>query len=352
PEAVAAASALAAVAGKSLAAVVFFGSRRTRAGPDAWSAYDLFVVVRGHAAFYRALAAGGLVGRSPFLLAALNRVLSPNQVSLHPATGAGASLHAKCAVISLRDFTRELSGRRRDHFCIGRLFQPSEIVFAADEGVRQAVEEALARACRATYTWSRPWLPAAFDAGAYGLRLLQVSLGRGIRPAPPGRAEALWAAQRAEQEPLFALLLEDLASRGELVRGAPGPTPVYAVAHPVGWAERLRVDLYFRRSLVRVTARWFKHMVTFEGWLDYILKKAERRTGEQMVLTPRERRFPLVFLWPRLFRFLREKDKREARGRRPLGGAPPSPPRPSPPLPALRPFPQGRAEERAPRAAG
>jgi hypothetical protein len=313
PEAVAAASALASVAGESLAAVVFFGSRRTRAGPDAWSAYDFFVVVHGYEAFYRRLAAGGLVGRSPLLLAGLNRILSPSQVSLRLATGEGTSLHAKCSVISLRDFTRELSPRRRDHFCIGRLFQPSEIAFAADDGVRHAVEEALARAYRATYAWSRPWLPPTFDPATYGLRLLQVSLGREIRPEPPGRAEALWAAQREEQEPLFTLLLDGLASRGELARQASGPTPVYAIARPVGWAERLGIDLYFRRSLVRATARWFKHMVTFEGWLDYILKKAERRTGEQMVLTPRERRFPLVFLWPRLFRYLRDKDKREAR---------------------------------------
>jgi hypothetical protein len=55
-------------------------------------------------------------------------------------------------------------------------------------------------------------------------------------------------------------------------------------------------------------------MVTFEGWLDYILRKAARHTGEEIVLTPRERRLPLLFLWPRLFRYLREKDRPGGRG--------------------------------------
>jgi hypothetical protein len=313
PEAQAAAAALAGLAGDSLAGVVFFGSRRTRAGPDAWSAYDFFVVTRSYRRFYRAVRGHGLVRRSPLVLAALSRILPPTQVSLRLPAGEGTTLHAKCAVISLAAFERELSDRRRDHFCIGRLFQPSEVLFASDEGVREALVTALANAYASTYAWARPWLPPSFDAAAYGLTLLRVSLGREIRPEPPGRAEALWTAQRAEQEPLFGLLLEDLAARGELRRPAAGSEAEYSLARPVRGPEKLRTDVYFRWSLVRATARWTKHIVTFEGWLDYIVKKAKRRAGEEIVLTPRERRFPLLFLWPRLFRYLREKGKREAR---------------------------------------
>jgi hypothetical protein len=50
-------------------------------------------------------------------------------------------------------------------------------------------------------------------------------------------------------------------------------------------------------------------VVTFEGWLDYILRKAERHTGQRIALTAPERRLPLVFLWPRVFRYLRQKDR-------------------------------------------
>jgi hypothetical protein len=51
-------------------------------------------------------------------------------------------------------------------------------------------------------------------------------------------------------------------------------------------------------------------MVTFDGWLEFIVRKARRHTGQDLVLTPRERRMPLVFLWPRLIQYLRRKDRR------------------------------------------
>ena len=51
-------------------------------------------------------------------------------------------------------------------------------------------------------------------------------------------------------------------------------------------------------------------MVTFEDWLEYIVRKAERHTGKPILLTPSERRWPVIFLWPRLIRYLRDKDDR------------------------------------------
>jgi hypothetical protein len=50
-------------------------------------------------------------------------------------------------------------------------------------------------------------------------------------------------------------------------------------------------------------------VVTFDDWLEFILRKARRHTGQPIELTPRERRLPLVFLWPRVFRYLRHKDR-------------------------------------------
>ena len=63
-------------------------------------------------------------------------------------------------------------------------------------------------------------------------------------------------------------------------------------------------------SIVRSTTRWLKHTVTFEGWLDYIVRKVSRHTGEPIELTDRERRWPWVFLWGRLFAFLRTKNRK------------------------------------------
>lgn len=306
-EALAVARFVAGLGGPSVRAVVFFGSRKTKASPDPWSAYDFFVLTRDYRSFYRSLAASGALRHSPALVAALNAVLPPNQISLVSKDESGRiTAHAKCAVITLRRLQRETSLRRSDHFCLGRLFQPAEVLYAADAAAEEAVLEALVSAHAVTYAWVRPWLPARFDAEGYCRTLLRVSLGREIRPEPGGRADALWEAQEDYLSPVYGALLRALVARGELAETDPG---VYSVARPAGLFERLRIDAYFRWSLLRATMRWFKYVVTFDDWLEYILRKARRHTGQEVVLTPRERRLPLVFLWPRLFRYLRQKDK-------------------------------------------
>jgi len=315
PELEEAARELVAAAEGEVVGLVFFGSRRTQAAKaDAHSAYDLFVIVRRYGAAYGALRRAGKIAKRPWLLAALNRILPPNQISLRLGE---PPLHAKCSVITLRAFLRETSRRRRDHFCIGRLFQPSQILHAADVETGRLLLGALVAAHQATYIWSRPWLPRSFDADLYGRTLLAVSLAHEIRPEPAGRAEALWRAQREEQQPVFSALLSELRDAGELrvsrertANGDPSANgdSVYELVRPVSFAERLRLRAYFARSLVRATVRWLKHMLTFEGWLDYIVRKVRRHAGEEIVLTERERKYPLLFLWPRVVRYLRGKD--------------------------------------------
>jgi hypothetical protein len=297
------AAAIARGGGASVRAVVFFGSRKTKAGYDPWSAYDFFVITRDYRSFYTALRAAGAVRRSPVLAASLNAILPPNQISILDGEP-GHEARAKCAVISMRSFLRETSESRRDHFCVGRLFQPVEVLHVADDQDRERVLDGLVSAHTATYAWVRPWLPREFDAEGYCRTLLQVSLGGEIRPEPGGRAEALFDAQREDLLPVYAILLEELAAAGEIVPGGGGR---FSLAHPATARERRRLQAYFRRSKIRATARWPKYLVTFEDWLEYIRRKAERHTGREIAFSERERRLPLVFLWPRVLRYLRNK---------------------------------------------
>jgi hypothetical protein len=290
--------------GEDVLGVVFFGSRKTHASPDPWSAYDLFVATREYRSFYRSLRGAGTLRRSPWLVAALNTILPPNQI---PVRGAGESRAvAKCAVISLAALQRETSSRRRDHFCVGRLFQPTEVLFTRDAETTESILDVLASAHAATLSWVRPWLPPTFDVDTYGRTLLRVSLGREIRPEPGGRSEALWRAQKDYLGSVYGILLRDLMMEGDLRDAGRGH---YALARPVSARERLRIEAYFRRSKLRATERWLKYMVTFDDWLEYIVHKAQRHTGEQIVLTRRERRLPIVFLWPRVIRYLRDKGR-------------------------------------------
>lgn len=294
------AQALLDLGGDSLAALVFFGSRRTQASPDPQSAYDVVILTRDDARYYRALHTKGAL-RRPGRVSAASRVLAPSQVSLATPPAGAASLRVKGSVMTLDVFERETSPRRHDHFVVARMFQATSLLYAADDAVRERVLAALVAAHRATFEWVRPSLPATFDVLDYGRTLLAVSMRAEIRPEPTGRARTLWNSQRDYLDPVYACLLDELRAEGRLTEGEPGR---YALAQPVGPAERWRLRRYFQRSLVRATARWAKHMVTFEGWLDYIVHKAERHTGATITLSARERRWPLVFLWPRMLRYL------------------------------------------------
>ena len=292
----------------TLDGLVFFGSRRTgAAGIDAWSAYDVFVLVHRYRPFYEAMQRAGLSGKGPGRLALLSGWLPPTQYSIRFHE---AAVHLKAAVIRTDSFHRETSRGRRDHFCIGRLFQPVEVVWTRDAETAERVLALLESAVRETAAWIHSSTPETFTAEAYVHALLRVSLAGEIRPEPASRAERLLDAQRDAVVPLYGELLRDLESRGMLVSNA---EEEWRWARPASAWESLRTRGYFLRSKIRATLRWSKYMITFEGWLDYLLRKIARHTGEQIVLSDRERRFPLVFLWPRFFRYLREKERRVSR---------------------------------------
>jgi hypothetical protein len=283
--------------GDALFAVIGFGSRFTGATPDERSAWDLFVIVEDYRAFYRG--AGPALGwrRSPTVLARLNAWLPPSVAHLADADGPGAKLF----LISRRDLAEKLDPRGLDRFCRARLMQRVEILFVRDETGRRELEAALAANRREQIEWIRPFLRAEFDVNAFGRELLRISYGTEIRPEANDRSAEVFAAQRADLAELYGPELAAAAGRGILLR----ENGRYRFAAPVSGSRRLRARLRFQASKALTTLRWAKHMVTFEGWLDYIVAKVERRTDVRVELTPRERRYPLLFLWPKFFRVLR-----------------------------------------------
>lgn len=260
------------------------------------SAYDLMLVCDEPRAFYQAAHRAGLLRRNPPMLAMLDRVLPPTQVRL-----ARDSWLVKASVVSMTALRRATSVRRKDQFLAGRLFQDVHVVWAINPVFAQGVKDAIESARRVTLDWVAPDLPERFDASVYVRQLFRTSFRFEVRPENRGRADALSNAQAARLVPIFAGVLEAMASEGEIARHQDSG---YALGEPVSPARAFRRRVFLEWSRVRAVARWPKHAVTFDGWLDYIIKKAERHSGETIVLTPLERGLPFIFLWPRAFRFL------------------------------------------------
>ena len=306
PEATPAARALAAhlasIIGPAAQAILHYGSRAQGRATRPDSAFDFFIVVDGYRPVYAALA--GALGASfrRRLAAVLAWVLPPNAVSL-PAREPSGEREAKCVIISLGHFRRACSSRARDEFVRARLSQHIVLAWARDAGSAEQVRRCVQLARESGFQWVRAFLPPRFDVDGYCRTMLTVSLAHEIRLESRDHAETLFAAQRDVLRGLYTRVLAGLAGRGVLIRDGLH----YVQRQPPGAIARWRVRGHLRTSRWRTTLRLLKHPFLYDGWLDYLLHKIDRSTGETIVLTDRERRLPLIFLWPRAIRYLRRR---------------------------------------------
>jgi hypothetical protein len=291
--------------GPSAAAIIHYGSHAQRSDARPESAHDFFVIVDEYGAAYRSLAARVGTSYSPSRAALLNRVLAPNVVAI-TERNATPPLAAKCAVLSIQEFRRACSARARDHFTQGRLFQHAQLVWTRDARTRDIVVDALVEVRARTFCWGRAYLPPRFDVDTYCRVLLETSFGAEVRPEGQERIDALLSAQRETMVRMYAELLRSLADKRILT----GDGKVYTDPAPPGLLARFRTTTYFRRSKFRATLRWLKYMALYDDWQDYLLRKLERRSGVHVELTERERRWPLIFLWPKAIRYLRSRPQR------------------------------------------
>ena len=304
---------LAGAFGPECVALVHYGSRAQGRQPRADSAFDFYVIVDRYRQAYQALAAAVGTSYAPRIATALNRVLAPNVISV--TSRQGEERRAKCCVISLHDFQRACSSRRRDHFTQGRLFQWVALTWTRDPAGAEAVREAIADVRAGTFAWGLPSLPDEFTVDEYARTLLTRSLGGEIRPEVGDHARTLVTAQQDALRQIYTPLLTHLVARGALAANGGGTSAdsgavtYRLLVHPTR-LDRARVALYFQWSKLRATARLLKHVILYEGWLDYIVRKVERSGDTPIVLSRREQRWPLVFLWPRFFRYLRNRPQR------------------------------------------
>ena len=301
--------------GTQLRAVLLYGSQLFGAAPDRYSAHDLVVVVEDYLGTYRELRSHGVTHRPPSLMASLAWLLPPSVIAFSPEGAAGPI--AKCLIISARDFERELSARSRDHFMISRMIQEIGVLYVKDAATERWVDEALEGARRTVLDWAAPYVATPFCAESLTREMIAICYRSEIRPESGSRASSVYEAQRAYLVETYEKLLADACIEGTVVREG----NEYRSAFRPGPMARLRRSAYFTYSKLRVTARWIKHMLTFENWLPYLLRKVERRTGMRVELTPLETRWPLIFLWPHLFLVLRNRPAEEAERAQEVGEA-------------------------------
>jgi hypothetical protein len=294
-----------------VAAVLFYGSCLRRGSLE--GVLDFYVLVDGYRCSHRSL-----------LAAALGRLLPPNvfyiECPAEPGASAGGpagpearALRAKYAVISSRDFSRAASGRRIDCRIWSRFCQPARLVWARDADARACAEAAVQAATRTAVERMVTWLPGdapvqRFRPAELWTQAFRETYRAELRGEKAETIDALYAVQSERFDAVAADALRALVETGSL-RTFRIQEGEFQVESDPRRRARARRSWRRRRLLAKAlaTAGLLKTPLTFEGWAAYALWKVERHTGVRIELNERQRRRPILYAAPVLFRLLRQR---------------------------------------------
>lgn len=277
PRVAAMAAALAARYPQAARAVLFYGSCLRESRLDGLM-LDFYLIVSDYGSAY---------GRS--WLARANQLIPPN---VFPFQHQGLS--AKYAVLSEADYAR-LCGAEADNVSVwARFAQPARLVWAADAAARAAAVAATAQAGPTLLALALPGVEAARRAdwrAVFGQGFAN-TYGAELRAERKGRSTSIVDSAPDYYAALFAAAQAD----GRIDPGA-------AVDAAAVRANARRWRRLQRRGKALSVVRLIKASFTFAGGIEYLAWKINRHAGTQIVLTPWQRRHPLLAaltLLPRL----------------------------------------------------
>jgi len=282
--------------GDAVVALLFYGSCLRRGTTE--GVLDFYAITRDYRSAYDSA-----------WPALLGRALPPN---VHYVELPEQDLRAKYALISLADFARQASPASLDCRVWSRFCQPARIAWARDDATREAVATACANAALTMASRMLAWAsgdareralaPRALWAGAF-----QETYRAELRSEQPASIDAIAAADPARYDAVLRAALGVLAQRGEcevLGETAQGELRISQDPAALGRARRgWRARRVVAKALA--IAGLLKTALTFQGWLPYVVWKLERHSGVRIELSERQRRRPLVYAWPVIFRLLR-----------------------------------------------
>jgi hypothetical protein len=259
-----------------IAAIIFYGSLLSKLTETATSFHDFYVIIDSLAAHRRLR--DRLVGS----------VLPP---SIYYRTYADG-LRCKYCVLLRKQFQRETSAAAHDIHNMGRFSKRVALVFARDAQATELVIDGCLEAARQLVPHALALSPTRFQLDDFLRTLLSLSYLGEQRVAEDAKVEALLSAEREHYRALYGALLEEAGlSPQDGIYQQPPPSP----------AARRATEAFLGRSRRRGKLRWPKYIVTVDDWLEIILAKIERHHGVRIELSERERRWPLIFGWPKYF---------------------------------------------------
>lgn len=205
------------------------------------------------------------------------RLVPPN-VYYAETVHEGRILRCKYAAMTLPLFARRMGSETKNPYFWARFAQPAALAYASSDASRARVIEAVSQAVVTMYRAALASAPQDSVAADIWRRGFEETYRTELRPESSGRAGELVAANAAFYERAATLI------------GRPS-------VPPVSW----RLRRWQGKALS--VARLVKAAFTFEGGASYAAWKIERHSGRKIVLSPWQRRHPVLagfMLLPRL----------------------------------------------------
>jgi hypothetical protein len=287
--------------GEAVAAVVFYGSCLRKGTHE--GVLDFYALVDSYRAVYRSR-----------VLAWMNALLPPNVFYLEIESALG-TLRAKYAVVSSRDFERAAAPEALRPGIWARFCQPAVVAYARDEAARQTLLRAASASVLTALQQGLPLLPAEgeilrFRFDEFWQNTLRETYGAEMRTEAEETIHGVYLAAPERFDRAASSGLDALAERGWLSWRSEGD--LAAVTLSATRRRRAARAWALRKPLRKVVYMigLLKSALTFGDWLPYVLWKLERHTGTHIELSDRQRRHPLIWGWPVLWRVLRRRDLR------------------------------------------
>lgn len=279
--------------GESVQGVLFYGSC-LRSGDDLDGLVDLYLLVDNYRSAFKS---------RPQAL--LNAWLPPNVYYLERKSE-GQVVRTKYAVLSLADLEKGTSMRWFHSYLWGRFCQPTALVYARDDAVREIVSKCFAQAILTFVKRVLPQTGDDFSPRQLWSRGLTLSYSAELRSEKPEKRARLFDAAPGYYETVTRLAAAALADQ---IQTVDGPDGLYfrqqisagkRLMNRIGW--RIRAWQGKLLSILRL----LKATLTFEGGVDYILWKIERHSGVTVEVEPQLKRRPLLAMWVLSWRLYRK----------------------------------------------
>ncbi len=206
----------------------------------------------------------------------LGSLLAPNVYQLVTETA-----RAKVAVMTFEQLEKGVRGDVAPYFW-ARFAQPTTLVYVADESVRdryaRLVTAAAERLVAAASINGAGMLPSR----DFWVHTFSLTYNCELRSERSSRYLSLYEAN----EPYFDALHAAYAGTRQPLQSS--------------WATRKLAG-----KLLSVL-RLMKSALTFDDPVDYALWKVERHSGVSVTATERQRRYPLIFIWPLVWQLYRQ----------------------------------------------